>query len=100
MTTQFLDLSDNGTIAFDDTGGDGPLVVMLPGAGDVRAEYRFVAPALAASDARVVTMDLRGHGESSADWPSYGMVDTADGGPDSCWRREAAAESPERWWRA
>ena len=76
MTTQHLEVP-GGTIAFDDTGGDGPLVVMIPGAGDIRAEYRFVAPELAAGGARVVTMDLRGHGESSADWPSYRMVDTA-----------------------
>ncbi len=74
--TQHLDLAD-GTIAFDDTGGDGPLIVMLPGAGDIRSEYRFAAPALAAGGARVVTVDLRGHGESSADWPSYGMAETA-----------------------
>jgi pimeloyl-ACP methyl ester carboxylesterase len=76
MTTQHLNLPD-GTIAFDDSGGEGPLVVMLPGAGDIRAEYRFIAPELVAGGARVVTMDLRGHGESSSDWPSYGMVDTA-----------------------
>lgn len=76
MTTQQLDLA-GGTIAFDDSGGSGPLVVMLPGAGDVRHEYRFVAPDLVAAGARVVTMDLRGHGESSADWSGYGMADTA-----------------------
>jgi pimeloyl-ACP methyl ester carboxylesterase len=90
MTTQQLDRA-GGTIAFDDSGGTGPLVVMLPGAGDVRDEYRFVAPDLRAGGARVVTVDLRGHGESSADWPGYGVADTAfdlialldhlDGGP-------------------
>lgn len=71
-----LHLTD-GTIAYDDTGGDGPLLVLLPGAGDVRAEYRFLAPALGAIGARVVTTDLRGHGDSSPDWPSYGMAETA-----------------------
>ncbi len=76
MTTQQLTLHD-GTIAYDDTGGDGPLVVMLPGAGNVRDEYRFLAPTLAAGGFRVVTADLRGHGDSSAGWPSYGMVETA-----------------------
>ena len=76
MTTQQLSLAE-GTIAFEDSGGDGPLVVMLPGAGDVRQEYRFVAPDLAAGGARVVTVDLRGHGDSSADWPGYGMAETA-----------------------
>jgi pimeloyl-ACP methyl ester carboxylesterase len=76
MTTQHLDLA-GGTIAFDDSGGESPLVVMLPGAGDIRKEYRFVAPALVNGGARVVTMDLRGHGDSSAGWPGYGMADTA-----------------------
>ncbi len=76
MTTQRLDLS-SGTVAFDDSGGPGPLIVMLPGAGDIRREYRFLTPDLVAGGARVVTMDLRGHGESSADWQSYGVADTA-----------------------
>jgi pimeloyl-ACP methyl ester carboxylesterase len=76
MTTQQLEVA-GGTIAFDDSGGDAPLVVMLPGAGDVRNEYRCVAPDLEAGGARVVTMDLRGHGDSSPDWPGYGMADTA-----------------------
>ncbi|MEX1281387.1 MAG: alpha/beta hydrolase [Acidimicrobiia bacterium] len=74
--TQALDLPE-GTIAYDDTGGDGPLVLMLPGAGDVRAEYRFLAPVVAATGARVVTADLRGHGDSSSDWPAHGMAETA-----------------------
>ncbi len=76
MITQHLDLI-GGTIAFDDSGGSGPLVVMLPGAGDVRSEYRFVTPDLVGGGARVVTMDLRGHGDSSVNWPEYGMADTA-----------------------
>jgi len=76
MTTQQLDLA-GGTIAFDDSGGGSPLVVMLPGAGDVRSEYRFVTPDLVATGARVVTMDLRGHGDSSADWAAYGVAETA-----------------------
>ena len=76
MTTQQLD-SVEGKLAYDDTGGTGPLVVMLPGAGDVRAEYRFIAPRLAKGGARVVTADLRGHGDSSADWPRYGVAESA-----------------------
>ena len=74
--TQFVDTA-GGTIAYDDSGGDGPLIVMLPGAGDIRSEYRLLAPRLIERGARVVTMDLRGHGESSADWPAYGIADTA-----------------------
>ncbi|MFO7549180.1 MAG: hypothetical protein R6X29_09975, partial [Acidimicrobiia bacterium] len=51
-------------LAHDDSGGDGPLVVLLPGAGDLRSEHRFLAPPLVAAGYRVVTADLPGHGES------------------------------------
>lgn len=57
----------NATVlSHDDTGGDGRLVVLLPGAGDVRSEYRFVTDRLAAAGHRVVTADLPGHGDSPA----------------------------------
>ncbi len=59
-----------GTTAYDDR-GSGPLVLMIPSLGDIRQEYRFLAPLLVAAGHRVVTMDLRGHGESSAGWPDY-----------------------------
>jgi pimeloyl-ACP methyl ester carboxylesterase len=70
LPTQFLH-RPNGTIAFDDTGTTGPLVVQVPGMGDLRQEYRFLTPQLVAAGFRVVTMDIRGHGESSVDWPDY-----------------------------
>ncbi len=66
-----------GTLAYDDLGGDGPLALLVPGAGDVRSEHRYLAEQLSAKGYRVVTMDLRGHGESSPDWPAYGMAETA-----------------------
>jgi len=68
--TQFLKLP-GGQIAYDDTGGIGPLVICVPGLGDMRQQYRFLAPRLVAAGFRVVTMDLPGHGESSVDWPDY-----------------------------
>jgi pimeloyl-ACP methyl ester carboxylesterase len=68
-STRFLDRPD-GRIAYDDTGA-GPLVIMVPGLGDLRGEYRFLAPRVAAAGFRVVTMDLRGHGESSTGWADY-----------------------------
>ncbi|NYI06217.1 alpha/beta fold hydrolase [Allostreptomyces psammosilenae] len=71
--TEFLDVP-GGRIAYDVT-GDGPLVVCLPGMGDVRGAYRFLAPRLVAAGYRVATADLRGHGESSAHWDSYGHSD-------------------------
>ncbi|MEE9382290.1 MAG: alpha/beta hydrolase [Nannocystaceae bacterium] len=70
IATRFLAL-DDGRIAYDDTKGNGPLVVLLPGIGDLRAEYRFVAPALARPGYRVVTMDLRGFGESDTTFTRY-----------------------------
>lgn len=64
-------------LAHDDTGGSGRLLVLLPGAGDLRSEYRFVVEALAADGYRVVTADLPGHGDSpSAD--RYTVSTTAD----------------------
>lgn len=72
MTTQFLD-HQNGRIAYDDA-GSGPLVVCVPSMGDVRAEYRFLAPQLAAAGYRVATMDVRGHGESSTAWDDFSVA--------------------------
>ncbi len=67
--TEYLTI-DGGTIAYDVT-GEGPLVVLAHGMGDSRAAYRFVAPRLVAAGYRVATTDLRGCGESSAQWPAY-----------------------------
>ena len=60
-----------GTIAFEDA-GDGPPVVMLPGLGDLRQQYRFLAPDIGAAGYRAVSADLRGHGASSTGWSDYG----------------------------
>lgn len=68
-TTQFLDRPE-GRIAYDDVGA-GPLVILVPGLGDVRAEYRYLAPRLIEQGFRVVTLDLRGHGQSSVGWSDY-----------------------------
>jgi len=70
MTTEFLD-RPGGRISFDDSGGDGPLVIAAPGMGDSRKVYRHIAPALGAAGLRLVTMDLRGIGESTVDWDDY-----------------------------
>jgi pimeloyl-ACP methyl ester carboxylesterase len=70
MTTQAIEVS-GGKIAFDDTQTGSPLVVAMPGAADVRGEYRFLAPLLVKAGMRVVTVDPRGVGESSAQWPEY-----------------------------
>lgn len=90
MTTQFFEQS-KGAIAYDDSQGDGELVIMLPGMGALRSEYRFLAPALVEAGYRVVKADLRGHGESSVGWPEYtlpaagqdilDLIDYLDAGP-------------------
>jgi pimeloyl-ACP methyl ester carboxylesterase len=66
-TTRFLD-RDGHRLAYDDTGGTGPAILAIPGMGDRRQVYRHLTPALVAAGCRVVTMDLRGMGESSAEW--------------------------------
>ena len=60
-----------------DVGGDGPLIVLVPGMGDVRAAYRFLAPALREAGYRVACTDLRGHGDSDATFTAYGDEETA-----------------------
>lgn len=62
-----------GAIAYDVL-GSGPLVVCLPGMGELRSSYRFTVPALVDAGYRVATMDLRGHGESDATFTSYDDV--------------------------
>ncbi|WP_413755333.1 alpha/beta fold hydrolase [Streptomyces sp. MMBL 11-3] len=73
--TAFLNV-DDGSIAYEVT-GDGPLVVLAHGMGDSREAYRFVTPKLVAAGYRVASVDLRGCGESSAQWPSYSRTDIA-----------------------
>ncbi|WP_084957400.1 alpha/beta fold hydrolase [Thermoactinospora rubra] len=65
-----------GRIAYDVT-GDGPLVVLAHGMGDNRRAFRFLVPELVAAGYRVAAADLRGHGESTAGWPSYTRTDSA-----------------------
>ena len=72
MTMHLLN-HQGGKIAYDDT-GSGPLVVCAPSMGDVRGEYRFLAPQLVAAGYRVITMDLRGLGESSTHWPDFSVA--------------------------
>jgi pimeloyl-ACP methyl ester carboxylesterase len=65
-----------GRIGYD-VEGDGPLVVLVPGMGDLRAAYRFLAPALREARYRVACTDLRGHGDSDATFTAYGDEETA-----------------------
>jgi pimeloyl-ACP methyl ester carboxylesterase len=65
-----------GRIGYD-VAGTGPLVVLVPGIGDLRSGYRFLAPALRAAGYRVASCDLRGHGDSDTSFASYGDPETA-----------------------
>jgi pimeloyl-ACP methyl ester carboxylesterase len=88
-TTRFLDRG-SGRIAYD-VAGEGPLVVAVPGMGDLRSSYRELAPALVEAGYRVATMDLRGHGESDVTFEAFdgaaaasdivALVDALDDGP-------------------
>ncbi|MFE4057802.1 alpha/beta fold hydrolase [Streptomyces sp. NPDC059096] len=67
--TEYLAV-DGGTIAYE-VAGSGPLVVLAHGMGDSRAAYRSMIPPLVAAGLRVAAVDLRGCGESGADWPEW-----------------------------
>ncbi|TDD88949.1 alpha/beta fold hydrolase [Actinomadura rubrisoli] len=73
--TQYLDLP-GGRLAYDDA-GDGPLVVCLPSMLDLRSQYRFLKPLLLDAGYRVVTVDQRGMGDTSAEWDEYGSTPLA-----------------------
>jgi pimeloyl-ACP methyl ester carboxylesterase len=62
-----------GRIGYDVT-GEGPLVVCVPGMGELRSVYRYTVPALVAAGFRVATVDLRGHGASDATFAAYDDV--------------------------
>lgn len=102
-----------GELAYDDT-GSGPLVVCVPGMGDLRSEYRHLTPQLVTAGFRVVTVDLRSHGESDTTFTDHDrttagddvvallahldagpahLVGTSYGASAVVW---AAAEAPER----
>ena len=70
--TRFLD-RPGGRIGYE-LAGDGPLVVCIPGMGDLRSGYRYLAPTLVEAGYRVATMDLRGHGDSDATFVDYDDV--------------------------
>ncbi|TFB99267.1 MULTISPECIES: alpha/beta fold hydrolase [unclassified Cryobacterium] len=74
-STQYL-ARPEGRIAYD-LQGAGPLLVLVPGMGELRSSYRFLTPALVAAGYTVVTTDLRGHGDSDTTFSGYGDIETA-----------------------
>jgi pimeloyl-ACP methyl ester carboxylesterase len=75
-TTHLLQRPE-GRIGYD-VEGAGPLLVLVPGMGDLRSSYRHLAPLLVAAGYRVASVDLRGHGDSDATFSAYGDEPTAD----------------------
>src|SRR6185437_13756587 len=76
--TEFLE-HQGGQLSYDVT-GDGPLVVLSPGMGDLRQSYRFLAPQLARAGYRVATVDMRGHGDCNLGWPAVIVGQSLSGG--------------------
>ena len=70
VMTKTLERPD-GILSYDDTEGPGRLVVAAPGMGDMRFVYRHFVTEAVERELRVVTMDIRGMGGSSVDWPDY-----------------------------
>ncbi len=88
-----LPTKDNANVAityFKSTGGqDTPVVVMLHGKGSSRQVWKAYAEALQKADFAVVTVDLRGHGESTGGGGAAATGKKADTGAPG--KREYAA---------
>ncbi len=78
MTTTVHHLQrPEGRIAYTVDGpADGPLVVLIPGMGDLRSTWRELTAPLVDAGHRVAVMDLRGHGDSDTTFRTHGDVVT------------------------
>lgn len=65
-----------GRVAYTVT-GSGPLVVAVPGMGDLRSSYRELVEPLVQAGFRVAVTDLRGHGDSDTAFQAHGDIATA-----------------------
>jgi pimeloyl-ACP methyl ester carboxylesterase len=70
MKTDILPVGDNH-LSFTEYAASGMPILLAPGIGDLREEYRLLAPILAEAGYRPVAMDLRGHGGSTTAWGEY-----------------------------
>lgn len=57
--------------------GEGPLVVAVPGMGDLRGTWRELIEPLAGAGFRVAVLDLRGHGDADTTFTTHGDRETA-----------------------
>lgn len=77
--TSYLDRPDatgSRRVAYE-LRGDGPLVITIPGMGDLRGSDAHLADTLVADGFRVASFDLRGHGDSDAGFAELGDQPTA-----------------------
>ncbi|WP_315096327.1 alpha/beta hydrolase [uncultured Cellulomonas sp.] len=66
-----------GRIAYTVEGpAGGPLVVLIPGMGDLRSTWRELTGPIADAGHRVAVLDLRGHGDSDTTFSTHGDVVT------------------------
>ena len=72
MAVEFLE-SVGGTISYEDSHSEGPLVVLMTPAGSLRSVYRFLTPTLVSAGYRVLVQDLRGQGDSTTKWHTYSI---------------------------
>jgi len=56
--------------------GQGPLVVAVPGMGDLRSSFRELVAPLVAAGFRVAVTDLRAHGDSDTTFRQFGDIAT------------------------
>lgn len=57
--------------------GEGPLVVAVPGMGDLRSTFRELVQPLVEAGYRVAVTDLRAHGDSDTTFREFGDIPTA-----------------------
>ena len=75
-TVQYL-ARPEGRIAYTVDGPvDAPLVVLVPGMGDLRSTWRELVGPLVDAGHRVAGLDLRGHGDSDTTFATHGDVVT------------------------
>jgi pimeloyl-ACP methyl ester carboxylesterase len=74
---QTLELGE-GAMVYEDSVTQGPVVVMVPGMGDTRGQFRFLGPELVSAGMRVITVDPRGEGDSDAMFSSYAASSVGD----------------------
>jgi pimeloyl-ACP methyl ester carboxylesterase len=81
-TGAFIELPvESSTIAFEDSNPTAspsiPVAYCVPGIGDFRHSYRFLAPLLQTAGFRVIAQDLRGVGDSGTEFTTYSIESIA-----------------------